>query len=552
MVRDELKISSKILYKLTKNITMKPVMNLSIIDVIDSYTIKKNSPHLEDQRDYRVCLAHLPNDHLVNKFAIKMKNFDINTGVHNIAIKETNTSKVKKWSGYKAIEPHLKDFKYHEEVSAIDIKDFVKFCKDNNITEREIWTYILDNTYSKSNELLYTFYPTLIPIPHSLTNYQQYNSHCLLFTQAKTGKSETCYRAYPDANIEDVTVPTLLGTIRKDMVVRKGLLDGLGLVFIDEINKMSKFDSDNTKLLDFINNYLEKGIEKRGVWGSILEVSGTKTCIFSGNVNTIKSDEKDFYHLMACISRFSNDADKFGRRFAFFVYDSKLNIVDDKFESKLDSYVLQIFNAFRKEVYTNEKIMKRILTILEENMNWINYKDNDYKKQVNELSEDINSTAIQAFLKGMTTKSYKKLKFMALKIVITNNIFEIINKENKNFFEDHEEEILAEYDLIKELLCYKQIKNLNAETEKLIFTNKDKIRDYIKENNIDITQDITPEIKRQIETITKVPRNCIRVVIHRLRKEKKFINDNENSTVRKVVPKGNNDGNMEQQNKKRK
>jgi hypothetical protein len=508
----EIKIPNKTLFKLKTAIKMHPHITVSVHDIIDAYRIKTNSPNVSDERLFRTCLSSLPNDHLVNKFAIKMRDFDISLGTHKLCIKKVTDKQMEKWREYKSLAPHYKDFKPYEEVSALDIKTFVEFCQTHNITPEQLWQFLLDNTYSKSEEIMYTFYPTILPIPYSYTDLQAYNSHCLLFTQAKTGKSETCNRLYNDANIEDISIPTLLGTVTKE-TTRKGMLDGQGVCFVDEINKLSNFrsaDSESSKLLDYMNNYLEKGIERRGVWGKILEVKGTKTCIFSGNVNVIEANERDFFHLMMCICKFGNDADKFGRRFAFFVYSNNLNYVEDKYDTKLQKHSIEIINAFRKEIINNKIIMGKALKILEEGLGWCNQKDIEHEEKLNKLNKCINSTAIKSFVKGMGTKSYKKLKFMALKITLTKNIFEIINsKKDYDFFNQHKEEIKCEYSRIKEILCYRQIRNLNTERDKKISEHMEEIIQLLKEKNLNPEEEIPNNIIKDIALRTKIPANTI-------------------------------------------
>jgi len=492
-------------------ITLKPTINLSISDMIDIHTITKHSPYVEANREYRVCLGNLILDHGVNKFAVKMRDFDVSTGINQISVKELPLSSMKKWKDYKAIQFHLKDYRPYEECQMLNIDNFISFCEQYNITEKQIWYYLLDDTYSKSEEIIYTFYPTIIPIPKAYTKYQRLNSHCILLTQSKSGKTYTCHKLYPTENYEGVTSVTLMGTATREGK-KRGILDGQGICFIDEINKLNRTsvgESENDKISDYINNFLELGIQRRGVWGEVIEVSGTKTVIFSGNINISNPGERDFFHLMSCISRFSGDSDKFGRRYAFFVYDSKLN---DIIETEPDEHILKIINSFRKEIICCRKIQKKILGIYDNCSEYTESDDKEHTSKIKELNKQITSSAIQSFIKGMEKSSHKKLKFMSVKITLTNHIFEIIKGRTDNFLETYKNEIEELYIKLKELLIYKQINNLIHRTSEE-HTYKNKITEYINEKGLNIKERISDEDKEKISKELNIPFNTVKTYI---------------------------------------
>lgn len=158
MPNEHLKINDKILKLMKKTITMNPIIHLSVVDSIDVYNIKRNTPNIESKREYRICLGNLPLDHSVNKFAVKMRAYDVSYGLHTLAIKEISDKKARNWKEYKAIKPHLQDYKAYEECQILDTKQFINFCIENKITEKQLWYYLLDDTYSKSEEIIYTFY----------------------------------------------------------------------------------------------------------------------------------------------------------------------------------------------------------------------------------------------------------------------------------------------------------------------------------------------------------------------------------------------------------
>lgn len=508
---DSLRISNKILNKMKRVITLKPSITLSVLDVLDVYNIKKHSPNIEEERLHRILLCSLPQDHLVNKFSVKTDSYNISVGTHKICIKEIPLSNMKKWKEYKSTKGIIVDYRPHQEVTSLDVTQFIDFCSENNITEERLWHLLLDDTYSKSEEIIKVFYPTIIPLPHYMTDFQKYNSHGLLFTSAKTGKSETCYRIYPQENYENVSVVTLLGTADRN-IKRTGLLDGNGIFFIDEINKLGDIrsgDNVHSKTLDFINTYLEKGIEKRGVWGQAMSVRGTKTIIFSGNVNISRPGQKDFYHLMSKICSFGGDADKFGRRFGWLIYSTDLNPVEDTRE--IDHQIIDIINSFRNEIIRDKRIQKKILKIIYDNLDWVHEKDEEHRKRVKEYSEKVTSDAIKSFIKGMSLSNDMKLKFMSLKNIITNHIFHIIRNDTKGFFDEFEEEIYCEYNLLKELLCINQLENLTQQTTGE--TKRDRFKKYIEDNKINISERLDNETKEKIGKELKIPTSYVNVLI---------------------------------------
>lgn len=525
MTNEHLKINRKFLFKMLKTVKSNPTITISVLDAIDVYNIKKHSPHVEDERLYRVCLCSLPNDKLINRFGIQMKDFDIHIGTHTLSIKEIALTKMKKWKEYKAIKEHIGDFKPYEEVKNLEIKKFIDFCKDNNITEEMIWQLLLDDTYSKSEELLKVFYPTILPLPHYKTDLQKYNSHGLLFTQAKTGKSETCYRLYPKENYETVSMPTLLGTA--DKTSRKvGLLDGIGLFFVDEINKMSDIRSGedtHSKFLDFINTYLEKGIEKRGVWGQSLEVSGTKTVILSGNVNVARPGQRDFYHLMSKICIFGGDADKFGRRMGWFLYAPKLNIVN--VVKEIDSRIIELINSFRNEIIRDKTIQKKILKVIDKSLDWVHEKDTEHRKRIKKYTEQISSDAIKSFLIGLSMSSDMKLKFMSVKIIITKHIFELITGKTEEFLDKYINEMKCEYETLKEIICINQIENLLVGDQK--DNKRDIFRKFITEKKININERIDDSSKEEWSKELKIPKSYINKLISSLKEKEDMTNNQE-------------------------
>ena len=460
MSNDSLQIPNKILFKMKREIKLKPVINLSVHDVLDVYNIKKSSPEVQDEKLHRILLCSLPNDHLINRISVKTENYNTSMGTYQLSIKKISDDKMIKWKEYKATKDIIKDFKPHEEITSIDINKFIDFCETNNITEKQLWHLLLDDTYSKSEEIIKSFYHTLIPIPYYMTNLQRYNGHGLLFTSSDTGKSETCYRIYPQENYEEVTTVTLLGTADKH--IRKiGLLDGSGIFFIDEINKRGSIrtgETENIKILDSINTYLEKGIEQRGVWGQSLSVKGTKTIFFSGNRDIAKPGLQNFSHLMHCICTFDGSSDKIGRRIAFFIYDD-LNRV--KFIKQVDERTITIINSFRNEIIKDKKINKKILKIIDNSLDWVNENDTEHKEQIKEYAEKVkNSNSIHSFITGLSISNDHKLKFMSVRNIINDHIFHIIKKNTDNFLEIFKEEINQEYKYLKYLLCIKQLNNL--------------------------------------------------------------------------------------------
>lgn len=514
---DSLMISSKVLYKMVKEITIKPVINLTVHDVLDVYNIKKCSPEVEEERLHRILLCSLPNDHLVNRFAVKTDNYNLSMGTHQLSVKEVSNNRMKKWKEYKSTKEVIKDFRPHEEITSIDIKKFVDFCESNNITEKQLWYMLLDDTYSKSEEIIKAFYHTLLPLPHYATNLQRYNGHGLLFTSSDTGKSETCYRIYPQENYEDISSVTLLGTADR-YIRRTGLLDGSGVFFIDEINKRGTMrigETENSKVLDNINTYLEKGIEKRGVWAQSLEVKGTKTVFFSGNKNISMGGMKDFSHLMHRICTFDGSADKIGRRMGFFLY-SDLDTV--KPEKQINEKIITITNSFRNEIMKDKNINKKILKIIDNSLDWINEEDNEHKKEIIKYANEVKdySSSIYSFIIGLSISSTIKLKFMAIRNTINNHIFHIIKKDIKDFFEKFEQEIECEYENLKYLLSIKQLENLTSrgsgENNK-----RDKFKEYIEKNNINIKERISDEEKERISKELGISFNTIREYIRRKR-----------------------------------
>lgn len=515
MVNEHLKIANKVLFKMLKTVKSNPTIILTVHDAIDVYNIKKNSPNIENERLYRICLCSPPNDKLINRFSIKMQDFDIHTGTHTLSIKEISRNTATKWKEFKSIKELMTGFNPHEEIKNLDIEEFIKFCKENNITEEMLWQLLLDDTYSKSEEILKVFYQTIIPIPHYRTDLQRYNGHGLLFTQAKTGKSETCYRLYPKENYETVSMPTLLGTA--DRTSKKvGLLDGSGIFFVDEINKLADMrnsEDTHSKFLDFVNSYLERGVEKRGVWGQVISVEGCRTIILSGNVNIVNAGQKDFYHLMSCISSFGGDSDKTSRRLAFFIYSKDLNIVE--MTTEVDNRIITMINSFRNEITRDKAIQKKILKVIDESLDWVHEKDEEHRKKIKAYAEQISSSAIKSFLIGFSISSDIKLKFMSVRNIITKHIFELIKGKSSDFLAKYLEEMKCEYNTLKEILCIRQIENLLEGSPDE--NKRDLFRKFITDKNINLNERITDETKEEWSKELNIPKNYISKLISLMR-----------------------------------
>jgi hypothetical protein len=504
-----LKITSRKLTLMQRQIKIKPIATLQIEKVIDIYNLKRNSPTVEPERLYRLGLAHLPHDDFIHKFCIRLRNFNTSVGINQVCIEVVTKPVMEKWQEYKAIQKNIEGFNPHKEGQAIDIKKFVEFCRENEIHEEQLWNFLLDDTYSKSKEISLIFHPQIIPIPHYESELQKYNSHGIILSNSKSGKSETCFRLYPQANFEEITVPTLLGTA-KDGQLKTGLLDGQGVILIDEINKRK---DEEEKILDKIKTYLEKGMAQRGIWGMSASVKGTKCVIFAGNADIMTSSpQRNLMHLLGKIFSIGGDSDAFGRRLGFLVYNTKMNEVTDSISEHPQA--MQVLNCFRKEITHNESLNKDIIRILYASMDWINDLDNDHKEKILEFIPAFNYDAIKAFIKGLSISSHIKLKFMAVRSTINNHIFEIIENPPKNFFEKHKQEILCKYEELKTYLIYNTLEIL---TEQQTNTLKDKIISYILENKIDINSDIKYEDQQKIAEHFKTGFPYIRKIIHKIR-----------------------------------
>jgi len=490
---------------------------LNILKIFDVVEVK-NSDHYGMKYLFRMAQANIPNSD--KSFAVKLRNFSISSGVSTLSISPRTLEYFKALPEYEIWNGKISNEAQYlgEQVIPFSVSEFVKGFKEKEFSIKELVDFVVDDTGSKSEELVKIAKTMFIPLPIGMKKrFQRYNNHSLILTRGGTGKNVTFQNATGTEAITDYTEPGLKGSVGKDKEFIPGAFQGEGFLIFDEIDSNKKF-----KIMDEAGlTYMEDGESARMIHPPI-RVNGSKTVIFLGNSDCDDLGAVDFKKAFVTLTD-ENRFDRSARRIKHVLYggyDVCKNVTLSESDELMKGVVKSIISSLV------EVVKPQIKSVISECLQrW--YKDETdeaYEVEITTLMKVIDdygeggATSIHSFLSGMRNElCYRGLRYAALKYVLIENIIELFpegeEKFSPNVFIDkHAEELDEIYQYFKQvnLDSMKNIVNPTSRKAYVEFRTW-----YVKEN----TRMLTEIEKYELMEKFKVSYTTIWRYITRVKKE---------------------------------
>jgi len=252
--------------------------------------------------------------------------------------------------------------------------------------------------------------PLFVNIPKGK---QHWNSHCLILTGTKTGKSEIASNVGVDIHPADFSTAGMLGSHMNSKDI-PGELSGPGVTFIDEIiGKRGTNQVDTEVNANDLLPYFEQGEVTRGKLGNV-HCSGTKTIIMAGNTN-----DDAFGGCDRAIDKLAGDVDaeRYGSRFALPIFRPPGAMME-----------VEIVNPFTPEVkrdrievfkHANYHIAKIVNTVVDVYSSIWMEKDRRFMDEIRDLAPLMGRDRMVQFFRGYgKAQMDQRLHYWALRAAI--------------------------------------------------------------------------------------------------------------------------------------
>lgn len=407
---------------------MKPVVEFIVDEINNVYSIANNSPSVGLTPRFRVLKCRPPRSDM--RFNIIDTEFDTYGENINISIESLSKTKILRILEKSSEDRswYIENEKYYIRVSPVDMK---KYSKD--MTNKR-WKKKLYNTLyqgiDKDERIVNSCMCDLICLPMS-TTLQGYNPHRLMFTNTGTGKT-TFAHILGSKPIVRPTEPGLIGG-GKISERTSGELEGVGFVYIDEIN------TKDTLVLTHLLNYMENGIVKRGIQGSI-QCKGTKTLVFCGNPK-LKNEIFGLLSFKQIVQSLAGDEsiDRIGKRIGILLFGNDYKTIEKRkiLSIKIDRDVDEVRAVCGSFMIDYKTKLRRFITMNEE---WLNSSSSEYQSKIRYYSRGCNNRVVSDFIRGMIL-SECKVRMQVIKFIIVNNICDFVKLRCSDFLERYKQEM---------------------------------------------------------------------------------------------------------------
>lgn len=253
--------------------------------------------------------------------------------------------------------------------------------------------------------------------------YQFYNSHKILFTGTKAGKTTISTRIGHNSNRS--TAKNLLGFSTSEQPYPGTLHHNVKPFYFDELQ-----ESLTESIYGTLLSYMELGTINTDVGAFSVNCSSLSSLSFMGNP---KGDDKDddspdmeiANQFNKTITILTNNYSALGSRFGFILFDSRTKRISgtSKFVGHEFDILQAKYDMLRKFCSSNYSLMLRNEKII----NFLNTEyDEQYLLTLKNMSEKSTVKSIKDFILGHTD-SYRHCNGMALKLACTDFISDIIN-----------------------------------------------------------------------------------------------------------------------------
>lgn len=370
---------------------------------------------------------------------------DITQGVDGSSFASLFLKVKKKSDGtYEVTNKHM----IHDKKIAVDRKDWflheIKKKNISNLSKKIIKDIVKDTRIDpRMMKILKTQF-----FEEEENDYMHVNSHAFVLTQGGTGKSSTLgVNGIVKQKNSDAGIFGYFNT-SANAWISGAVSQTQKTIVIDEINEI--LNSTTAKGEDFItsiNSALENGTYSYGKAGG-RQITFGNQFIICGNIS-------ESFNFESFIQGIATNTETFGRRIAYFIYDnnlvfekgSKRRPTKQSFEAKLVSaYCSYIWRFFvEKKKFIEKTFNKQRIVEIEK-------KYTSEIKKMCDIDEFQDNEGTKKFMDSfLGTSLGSRLKNMALKLAIFNNLNDFIECQNLN--DERHQKVYESFALEYELLC---------------------------------------------------------------------------------------------------
>jgi hypothetical protein len=423
----------------------KNIMKIMVHETINVFSSFRSKSPATVEPLYRIAFASLPNS---NTFlTIYDKKFRMAKGFCEISLKfapKNFSSRLENYASWKQVQ--VGDIFIVTE--PFDVLEMMKGAKWKKIVD-----FLADDTGKKSPVLTDIAKATIIPFGN-----QRLNNHGIILTNSGSGKSTTFENVTGFEPATDVSEAGMFGTAEQGAKggyrARAGFLDGDGIAIFDE------FPEYDYTVVNRMLNYLESGRTSR-ILVVPIECIGNKTVIFLGNYDSL--NEGEFIKSIVGLAT-GKALDRVGRRFAHIVFDELNTLSKEPIDEKK---MLECRMIVR---YAIDFAKPKIDKVFDKCRDWMGVLDEDYKKDVMEISDLCKDTRAKDFLRGCAIQS-PRLKCSAVKRSLIEHLDKLILLPFKEAWEKFvEPDIKVFYERFKR---YNLDSYYNFKYDKVIYFKKE-------------------------------------------------------------------------------
>lgn len=423
------KVPRKLLGRIEMPIIHEKSSSIYLVDKVQTiWEEQKNSLHLTHIPRFNIARAHLPKDSTTTYYIVDDLNIIGDIGSQRLSIRDVNYGDRKKllqqirnlgWLGGSDALRHGGgvDPTSVRLCRAEFMVDPTEFFRDNGGRWKELVELWCTENLKKPQELVDSFKATQIPfIKGNPSDWQPFNAHAVWITNTGVGKTSWNEIAGTTSSI-DLSLPGLFGANTTDYKSQQvGALSGYGMLIVDEVEMLKKFEWSNAILLSMLT-YMEQGKVERRLRIPI-RCEGTKAIIFSGNPSSL--DALDSVSSFLKVLQEEADPQRFARRISLFIYGTKFGRV------KIDKPITSLRAIMPKIIqFTLLKNWdKKVVKILKSNMPWVNDvkgKYVDIQRTFDSKSQLCPSVTLRLFIKGLGLNLHR-LRMSAVRILLLENL----------------------------------------------------------------------------------------------------------------------------------
>jgi len=424
------KVHRKLFGRIEMPIIHEKSSSVYLVDKVQTvWEEQKNSLHLTHVPKFNIVRAHLPKDATTTYYIVDDGDIIADIGSHRLSIRDVSYNDRKKLlqqirnMGWLAQGTDASRHGAGIDPTSVRlcraefIVDPTEFFKDNGERWKEYVDLWCTENLRKSVELVDSFKATQIPFIKGVpSDWQPFNSHAVWLTNTGVGKSVFNEIAGNVASV-DLSVSGLFGANTNDYKSQQtGALSGHGMLLIDEVEQLKKFEWSNTVLLSLLS-YMEQGRVERRLRIPI-RCEGTKAIVFASN--PVSDDSLD--SVLQFLSVLQGDADsaRMGRRLSLYLHSTKYETV------RIAKPITSLRAIMPKIIHFTllRNWDKKIVKVLKTNMPWVNDVKNRYvdiRQTFDAKSQLCPSLTLKRFIHGLGLGLHRT-RMSAIRIIMLENL----------------------------------------------------------------------------------------------------------------------------------